>query len=117
MKSKADELDVEKLRHAPVDLKKSSDVEEKKFTAIDTSKFVDKTNYNAKIKDIEYKIPRVTNLATTAALTEVQRKIPNVSNLVKKVDYVAKKGKYFTISNYNKFANNILDAKVTKQVS
>ena len=121
MKSKADELDIEKLRHAPVDLKKSSFVEEKKFTTIDTSKFVDKTNYNAKIKDIEYKIPSITNLATTAALTAVQNKIPNVSNLVKKADYVAKisdiKGKYFTISNYNKFANNILDAKITKQVS
>ena len=40
------------MRHAPVDLKKSSDVEEKKVTAIDTSEFVDKTNYNAKINDI-----------------------------------------------------------------
>ena len=37
-----------------------------------------KTDYNAKIKDIEDKIPSVTNLATTAALTSVENKIPNV---------------------------------------
>ena len=43
-----------------------------------------KTDYNAKIKDIEDKIPSVTNLATTAALNSVKNKIPNVSNLVKK---------------------------------
>ena len=49
-----------------------------------------KTDYNAKIKVIEYKIPSVINLATTAALTSVESKIPSVSDLVKKADYDAK---------------------------
>ena len=69
--------------------------------------------YNAKIKNIEDKIPDITNLATnaslnakineinevkgeilsitnlttTTALTTVENKTPNVSNLVKKTDY------------------------------
>ena len=36
------------------------------------------------MKDVEDKIPSITNLATTAALTAVENKIPNVSNLAKK---------------------------------
>ena len=46
-----------------------------------------KTDYNAKIKDIEDKTPNVTNLVPTAALTTVENKIPKVSKLVKKTDY------------------------------
>ena len=36
------------------------------------------------------KIPSITNLATTTALTAIENKIPNVSNLVKKTDYNTK---------------------------
>ena len=43
-----------------------------------------KTDYNAKITEIEGKIPSISDLATNAALTAVENKIPNVSNLVKK---------------------------------
>ena len=49
-----------------------------------------KTDYNAKIKDIEDKTPSVTNLVPTAALTAVENKIPKVSKLVKKTDYNGK---------------------------
>ena len=70
-----------------------------------------KTKCNAKIKNIEDKIPDITNvatktilntkiiktetpsisgLATTSALTPVENKIPNVSNLVKKTDHDTK---------------------------
>ena len=56
----------------------------KKVNAIDTSKLVNTKDYNAKIKDIEAKIPSVINLATTTALSAVENKIPKVSNLVKK---------------------------------
>ena len=68
---------------------------------------VKKDVYNAQIKNIEYKIPDITNLATnttlkaeinegkgeisninnlapTSALTVVENKIPSVSNFVKK---------------------------------
>ena len=39
---------------------------------------------NAKINKVNVEIPNITNLATTTALTTVKNKIPNVSNLVKK---------------------------------
>ena len=55
MKSKVDKLDVDKL----VDLSKLSDVVK--------SDTVTKDVYNAKIKNIENKIPDITNLATTTA--------------------------------------------------
>ena len=75
-----------------------------KVDSIDTSKFVlktkddtnkselenkipdarNKTNYDAKIVDIEGKIPDVGNLATKTALTTVENKIPSDSSLVKK---------------------------------
>ena len=38
----------------------------------------------AKINEVKGKIPNITNLASTTALTAVKNKIPNVSNLVKK---------------------------------
>ena len=45
---------------------------------------VNKDVLDAKIKNNEDKIPDITNLATTIALTGVGNKRPNVSNLVKK---------------------------------
>ena len=75
----------------------------KNATGIDTSKFskkddlanlksnVDKLDINAKIKNIEDKIPDITNLATTTtALTAVENKVRNVSNVVKKTEYNTK---------------------------
>ena len=62
----------------------------KKVNAIDTSELVIKrTSYNEKIKDIEDKIPSITNLATTDVLTAVENKIPDVHALVKKAGYDA----------------------------
>ena len=104
MKSKLDKLYFDKLATVPVDFKKLSDAVDKKVVekdqfdelvktvhVIDTSKLVNKTDYNTKIKDTEGKIPSITNLATTAALTAVEYKIPNVSNLVKKNQIMLKK--------------------------
>ena len=56
----------------------------------DTSNLVKKTDYMAKITEIENKIPDVSNLATKTALTTVEDKIPDTSNLVKKSDYNTK---------------------------
>ena len=54
----------------------------KKFlTLVDLLK---KTDYNAKISEIESKIRSIRGLATTFALTAVENKIPDVSSLVKK---------------------------------
>ena len=43
-----------------------------------------KTYYNAKISEIESKIPRIKGLATNSAQTAVEIKLPGISSLVKK---------------------------------
>ena len=50
----------------------------------DTIGLVKKVDYNAKITEIEGKIPSISGLATNAALTIVENKIPDISSLVKK---------------------------------
>ena len=60
LKSRVDKLNIGKLETTPVDLSKPSDVVK--------NKVVKKTEYNAKIKDIEDKIPDITILATKSAL-------------------------------------------------
>ena len=68
-----------------------------------------KTDYNRKIKDIEDKIPDITNLATNNTLTAIENKISDVNTLVKKADYGNKvketKIKYFTTSDYNELTS------------
>ena len=54
------------------------------------------------------------NLATTDTLTAAKNKIPNTSNLVKRYQTLKVKISSHFISNNNKFMNNILDGKVTK---
>ena len=63
-------------------LEKKIDDASKKI--LDASGLVIKTDYNAKITDIEGKIPSITSLATTAALNAVNDKMSNVCNLLKK---------------------------------
>ena len=48
---------------------------------------VKKTDFNAKISKVEGKIPSISGLATSSALTAVENKILDVSSLVKKSDY------------------------------
>ena len=67
--------------------KKKIDNTDKKIP--DSGEFVKKTNYNAKITETEGKIPSITGLATTAALTAI--------------DW------------YNKFTNWIIDSKVKEK--
>ena len=77
------------------------------------------TVLNTKTDEVENKIP-VTGLATTSLLNtkidEVDDKISDVNKLVKEVYYNAKvtdiEGKYFTTTEYNKFASDILETKV-----
>ena len=74
LKSKADKLDADKLLPVPVDLSKPSN-------AVKTD-VVKKDVYNTKIKNIEDKIPDITNFATNtthnAETNEIKNKIPNV---------------------------------------
>ena len=60
MKSKVDKLDVDKLVPVPVDLSKLSDVVKNYVVKKDVG--------NAKINDIEDKMPNITNLATNTTL-------------------------------------------------
>ena len=103
LKSKVDKIDVDKLVLAPATylllLSKLSDVVKNDVVKKDVhnakiknieDKIPDITNVatnttlNAKINEVENKIPNITDLVTTTALTAVENKIPNVSNLVKK---------------------------------
>ena len=91
MKSKVNKLDVDNLAPVPVDLSKLSDLVK--------SDVLKKDVYNAKKKNVEYKIPDIIDLATKTTLqvkgeipditnlataSAVENKIPSVSNLVKK---------------------------------
>ena len=68
LNSKVDKLDFDKLVPVPADLSKLSDVVK--------SDVVKKDVYNAKIKNIEDKIPYITNLATlNAKIKEVKNEI------------------------------------------
>ena len=83
------------------------------------SRIVKKADYNTKISKIEGRIPSITGLDTTAALTAVTNKISDVSNLVKKADYDTKildfERKYVTASDNNKFTSQTLDAKIKQK--
>ena len=121
LKIKVDKLDIDKLVPVPVDLSKLSNVVK--------NEVVKKTEYNAKIKNIEDKISDISNLATktilntkinevkneipsikglgtTSALTAAENKIPSISNLVKKIDYDTKVNeivKKITDHNHDKY--------------
>ena len=73
LKSKVDKLDIDKLLPVHVDFSKLSEI----VNDVVTCSYVHV--YNAKIKDIEDKIPGITNLATNttlnAKLNEVKKKI------------------------------------------
>ena len=104
------------------DINKSNSYKKKKKISHADKKFLilvdllKKTDYNAKITEKEGKIPSITGLAATSALTAIENKIPCVSNLVKKTDYEAEildiKSKYFTAADYNKFTNEKLDLNI-----
>ena len=82
LKSKEDKLDVGKLPPASTDV---YDEFVKKVSDTDASGRATKIDGNAKIKDIEDKVPIITGLATTTALNAIENKIPSDSALVKKI--------------------------------
>ena len=77
LKSKVDKLDVDKLVPAPADLSKLSDLVK--------NDVVKKHVYNAKIQDIEHKIPDITNSVTNsthnAKINELKNERPSITNL------------------------------------
>ena len=74
---------------------------------------------NAKITEIDGKIPTITRLATISVLTAVENKIPDVFGLVKKTDYETKSSEIenkVSDHNHDKYINTpefiILAARV-----
>ena len=105
LKSKEDKLNIDTLALVPLDLSKLSNVTKNDVAKKDAcnakiknieDKIPDITNLttkitlNAKINEVTGEIPGINNLAATTALTAIENKIPNVSNLVKKTDYTTK---------------------------
>ena len=86
MKRKVEAVDVHKLLPVPADLNKLSDVVK--------NDIVKKDVYNAKIKDIEDKIPDITNLASNTTLNakviEVRNEIHSIINLATNASLNAK---------------------------
>ena len=92
----------------------------------DTSDLAKKTDLNAKITEMEDKIPSISELATNSALTADENKIPNVSSLVTKSDYslkiseIEKKvsdhdhGKYVTTPEFNKLTTENFKARLSQ---
>ena len=57
---------------------------------LDISNLATKTILNPKINEVKNEIPSITGLATKSALTAVENKIPSISNVIKKIDYDTK---------------------------
>ena len=103
LKSEVDQLDIDKLVPAPVDLSKLSNVVKNNDAKKDVC--------NAKIKDIEEKIPDITNLATNTTLnpkiTEVKNEVPSITDLVTNASIIAKiNGVKIKIPNITNLATN-----------
>ena len=101
LKTKVDQLDIDKLVPVPTDVSKLSyvvknDIVKKavynklvaKVDNIDTSDFVLKTKYDTDKTKLENKIPDTSNLIKKTdrdtKITEIENKIPDTSNLVTK---------------------------------
>ena len=104
MKNKVYKLDVDISVPVPVNLSKLSDVVKNDFIKRDV--------YNAKIKNIEDKIPEFTNLTNNTTfdviINDVKNKIPSITNLSATADLAAVENKipdhskYITTPEFNK---------------
>ena len=118
LKSKVDKLDVDKLVPVPVDLSKLSDVVK--------NDVVKKDVYNAKIKNIEDKIPDITNLATNttlnAKINEIKNKRPNITKLATTAALTTVKikipdhSKHANTSEFNKFTAERFAARLAQAI-
>ena len=86
-----------------------------------------KADFNAKVTDIEGKMPSISGLATNTALTAVENNIPDVSSLVKKTDCNTKiseienkvndhnHDKYINTPEFNTMAADVFKASLASQ--
>ena len=115
LKSDVEKLDIDKQKKvpAPIYLSKLSDkvknyIHNAKIKDIedkipDITKVATNTTLNAKINEIKNEIPSIINLAATAAfnakINEVKNKIPNITNVTTTTSLVAVENKNLTIVN------------------
>ena len=87
-------------------------METKKFLILDTSQLVNKTDYSAKVSEIQSKIPSISSLATNSA---VESKITNIINLVKKqiiTDH--NHDKYIAAPEFNRVTAEVFTARLAQ---
>ena len=118
IKSKADVI----RKHGPLATNNELDALENEIH--DANSLVKKTDLNAKITEIECKIPSLIGLATKFALTAAKNKIPDVSSLVKKTNYNTKisvveekvsdhnPDKYITSLEFNILAERVFNGRL-----
>ena len=87
---------------------------------------IKKIDCNAKITEVEGKIPSISGLVTSSALTAVENKIPDVSSLVKKTDNDTKisdierkitdhdHDKYIATPKFNTMTANVFNARLAQ---
>ena len=92
----------------------------------DSIRLVKKKDYNAKITEIEGKIPSISCVSTNVALAAAKNKIPDISSLVKKTNYDTKfieietkltdhdHDKYIITPEFNKFSAEVFDARLAR---
>ena len=125
-----DKSEAEKRAKLPIDLlKNDSPATKSELVAVenkilDANSVIKKTDLNAKITEIENKIPSITSLATNSALIPVKNEIPDVSSLIKKTDYNTKiseierkvsdhnHGIYITTLEFNNLAAGVFTARL-----
>ena len=114
--TEADKLDIDKLKPAPTDLSKLSDVVKNnvvkktdynklvtKVNNIDTSGLVKTTDYNTKITEIKGKIPDISDLVKKA---NYNSKITDIENKLNNHDH----DKYINTLELNKLAADVFNA-------
>ena len=129
LKTKVDQLDIDRLVHIPNDLSKLSNVVKNdvvkkvdynklvtKVNNIDTSDFVLKTKYSTDKIELENKIPNTSGLVKKTEyktqITELENKIPDISNLATKTALTTVENKTPSISNLVKKTD--YDTKITE---
>ena len=76
----------------------------------DITNLATETIHNTKINEVKTEVPSISGLATNSALTAVEYKIPNVSNLVKNTDYDTK-----VTEDEKNFCSNISTSKCSNK--
>ena len=116
LKSKVDKLGVDKLVLVFVDLSKPIDVLKNDVVKQDVM-YMNIIEYNAKIKDIEDKIPDITNLATYTTLNaktkEVKNERPSITNSANNTALTAFENK---IPDHSKYITTLESNKLTARL-